>query len=464
MFKYLKRRFEGYPQVGNAALLFFCGYVVSWYLQIGYRRPALGEIRFEFFYAAILSALAIVVALNKRVRFDCPAIKWAVLLYVVLFLQVVLSFDFDHSWNIFIDRVVKFSFMAFFIICFVHSPKGLALFLAAFLLACFKMGQEGFLGMITGSMLWENQGVLRLHGSTPLYRHPNSFAGMALGILPFLLYLFPIADKKIKIFFFVMFVFAVNIVIHTGSRTGYLAFLVMVGIYLYYTEHRIKKVLAIVAIIVAVGPILDMQYITRFRSIYAEQKDGFEMTSREKRIEIIQDAVKVFQQHPFGVGVAAFPSVRHRMFGRTQDTHNLYLEVATNLGVQGLIVFMGFVVVMMKSLLIIQKKIERQSIELKKALEFAKKQRSSIVKLEAVTAHLKDLAFISSTAKAVFLFISVRLALGLFGMDLYEIYWWFSLGLVVALWNMIRSTEKITEQHLHVLSGTPSNHKHEPRQ
>ena len=49
-----------------------------------------------------------------------------------------------------------------------------------------------------------------------------------------------------------------------------------------------------------------------------------------------------------------------------------------------------------------------------------------------------------AVAKAVFLFICVRLGLGLFGMDLYEIYWWFALGTTIALYKMNEVAEQKT--------------------
>jgi putative inorganic carbon (HCO3(-)) transporter len=51
-------------------------------------------------------------------------------------------------------------------------------------------------------------------------------------------------------------------------------------------------------------------------------------------------------------------------------------------------------------------------------------------------------------SKAVYFFIAVRLFLGLFGMDLYEIYWWFSSGLAISLFNINKYSEIKTEKLL----------------
>ncbi len=83
---------------------------------------------------------------------------------------------------------------------------------------------------------------------------------------------------------------------------------------------------------------MPQDYWERFYSIFTEQDKVGQSISLRK--QIIEDAWQVFLQNPLGVGVGAFPLVRGEMFNRLQDTHNLYLEAATNLGIQGLILFL----------------------------------------------------------------------------------------------------------------------------
>ena len=48
----------------------------------------------------------------------------------------------------------------------------------------------------------------------------------------------------------------------------------------------------------------------------------------------------------------------------------------------------------------------------------------------------RDLRFCIASARGGGGFIFVRLLLGLFGMDLYEIYWWYGAGLAIVLLNL----------------------------
>ncbi|HNY89644.1 MAG TPA: O-antigen ligase family protein [Methanoregulaceae archaeon] len=430
-----------YPHVSAAVVLLFCGYVVCWYLQIGHRVPFLGKIRFEFIYAALLIALAFFSTGLSNLR--SPLLKYLVLLFVCFVIAIPFSYDFQTSWNVFVDRVVKFAFMAVFIAAFVKSPRHMKFFLAAFMLACLKMGEEGFVGKITGGLIWENQGVMRLHGATPIYEHPNSFAGMALGTVPFIYYLFPIAPKWAKAILVVMMGFAINIILFTGSRTGYVAFFFFVVFAFFMSNAKKKFALYAIALSLVSVPLVPQDYVGRFSSIFTgEDKEG---RSTELRKEILKDACKIFIAHPLGVGVAAFPAVRRATFGRSQDTHNLYLEVATNLGIQGLIIFLMFIYQMMKTLLGITRGAFSQLWELE---ELARNIRAPSDAQRDITNHIEDLKLIRAVGSAVFMFMIIRLALGLFGMDLYEIYWWFALGLTIALYNMSGIAQEKTENIL----------------
>ena len=51
-----------------------------------------------------------------------------------------------------------------------------------------------------------------------------------------------------------------------------------------------------------------------------------------------------------------------------------------------------------------------------------------------ITKLLAESQLTYATAKAIIVFIVIRLLLGVFGMDLYEIYWWFSLGISISLY------------------------------
>lgn len=424
-----EKNYVDYAETNRVILLLFCGYIVIWYLQIGARIPILASIRFEYIYAVLLSVIALF-SLGKN-YFNCPLIFYGFLYYMILIIQIPISYDFETSWNVFIERVLKFTFMAAFIVCFVKSPRDMRYFAAAFILACLKMGQEGFWGKITGSMMWENQGVMRLHGTTGLYEHPNSFAGMALGTLPFVYYLWAGSNRIIKAVFLIQIAFALNIIIFSGSRTGYVGFFIL--IFLFFIESKSKRTFLLygATIFLISYLIIPQDYVKRAETIYTlEEEQG---RSSETRIEILKDAWEIFSTHPLGIGVAAFPAIRRDILGRYQDTHNLYLEVATNLGIQGVLIFFLFVY---KMLLLLNNLGRDVSAQVRSLKENALVKGLLDNKESEIRKHLDDLTLLHSMCRAVFSFIILRLGVGLFGSDLYEIYWWFAAGLTVAIFNI----------------------------
>lgn len=439
-----------YPNVSTPVLLLFCSYVIIWYLQVGSRISFLGRIRIELIVACLLLPLALMTHSKSKTEMDSSLFPIIIVYFILLLMMTLFSYDFQTSWNVFFNRVVKFAFMSLFIVCFVKSPTGMRFFLVAFMLACMKMGQEGLVGQLTGSLVWQNQGVMRLHGSTELYRHPNSFAGMALGAIPFIMYFFPIVNKWLKGVLLAQLVLALNIILFTGSRTGWIGFIGICSVFFFRSKHKHKVKLFLLLII---GTILAMNYVPmeyqeRFSSIYRSGTDSSEGAlqggegSKSARIQIMKDAVEIFIEHPFGVGVAAFPAIRTDRFGRSPDTHNLYLEIATNLGVQGLLLFAVLIFCLFRSLLKNRDELSQQvSVMDKKLLEESHTPPQKKLEMK----HYNDLKLIVATCDSVILFISLRLMLGIFGMDLYEIYWWFGLGLTIAINNMAKVTKLRTD-------------------
>ena len=88
-----------YQKIPLFVVVLFCGDVIEWYLQLGYRKPALGAIRFELIYAACLSIFAIYYTRRSSLR--CPLIKYYFLFFSVVIIQIPFSYNVDYSWKIF---------------------------------------------------------------------------------------------------------------------------------------------------------------------------------------------------------------------------------------------------------------------------------------------------------------------------------------------------------------------------
>jgi hypothetical protein len=246
---------------------------------------------------------------------------------------------------------------------------------------------------------------------------------MALGTLPFIYFLWPLGNKYVKLLLLLLGLFSLNIIIYTGSRTGYIGIIAFI-IYIFLLSNNKKQFLArFLLLSILVIPLIPSQYKERFDTIFADEEH--EGGSEKARKEILKDAVQIFAENPFGIGVSAFPKKRWDTFGRIQDTHNLYLEIATNLGVQGLIIF-GLLIY---KLLLTLQRIKSFAANLITAINNDRSSHNKYL--------LDDLRLIEAVALATSAFVIIRLALGLFGMDLYEIYWWFAIGITLSLYSIM---------------------------
>lgn len=383
-------------------------YIFCWFTQIGKRIPFFDSIRFELLLGSVLTLLSTYVLFTKtKHNADAKAGMIAIVLIVYYGVFSILTYDPENSWFIYFNRVIKFALMSLFIYALVDNIHKLAFVLFCYFLAAAKAGQEGLIGWITGNMVWENQGIPRLHGAIDMYGHPNSFSGFGVCLLPFVYCLYPLMNRYMKLGLAFLGLCALIIILFTGSRTGYFATSCFIAYALFKTFRKssLKFFLLGLPLLITATILLPEEYKGRFESIFTHQDQ--EGGSANARKQIIIDGVEVFLSHPFGVGIGAFPKVREDTFGRTQDTHNLYLQILTNTGFVGLILFLFFVRAIIKA-------------------------NQQIILMHQPHENYES-KFIVAVSNAIIGYIWARLFLGLFGMDMYEIYWWFALGVTLAV-------------------------------
>ena len=427
------------------AMGLFLVFVVARYMQWGDRRAIFAALRIEFVLGLLTLAVTIFLLMSQPVNLR-PAKRVLIAigaLFGAMVVQLPFAADPVTANSIFMDRVLKFAMMTFFMVVLIQSPRFMWFFLAALLLSCFYITQESVRGLISGSLVWQNQGVMRLHGAVSIYRHPNSLGGVAMGVVPFVVFLFPLVRKRyLRAFLLGLLATSLTCVLYSGSRTAYVAFLAFAFFWWLMSANKLKWLGVAVVIGAITLAVIPEQYKERFESIGGQEAEG---RSKDKRIEILEDAVVVFAEHPLGVGIASFPAVRMARFGRSQDTHNLYLEVGTNLGIQGLVVFLVLVFYLMKSYHVARGHFRRQRRELARAVAGA--SLPGPVR-RSLRQQARDLDFLAALSVACSGFIFVRLVLGLFGMDLYEVYWWFGAGMAITLLNLTGTTGANTRRLL----------------
>ena len=398
-------------------------YIVTWWTQLSERwAQRTGGVRIEAILVALLLVFVCLTLSSKRkeVKDKAGFTPYVILYFAVLLLQVVNSWDSTRSWFIFTERVLKYSLMALFISHFTDSTDKLKLIIFAYLFSCFKITQEGVLGGITGSLVWYNQGIPRLHGSTEMYGHPNSLSQLALGTLPFIYYLFPLMKKLwLKVSLLILLSFSIYCIIYTGSRTGYLGAICMASLVFWKASRKNKKRILLAFMILI--PLLVMYtpnaYKHRFDSTFSENEA--EGHSKEHRIRMYGEGWDIFLKNPLGVGIGNYVLANYKYNGYRQEVHCLYLEALTHIGIQGFIIFM----LLIAKIFSVFKKLEKTFKEL---ISRAKTRVDW-------TNQLDELKFLQATMRSLYVYFLLRLFVDIFGMDLYGICWWFTIGIASAL-------------------------------
>lgn len=450
-------RLPGYWEAPLYVTGVFMMFILARYMQWGARRDIFKTLRIEFLLGLILTVVCTLLLTSNPVRLEKlkdakNVLIGIVLLFAVMVIQIPFAADKDLASKIFVDRVIKFAMLTYFMVVLIRSPRSMRYFIGAFLFACFYVTQEAARGALNGGLIWENQGIMRLHGAVPIYAHPNSLGGVAIGLVPFVVFILPTLRRwKVRLLLLPPLGTAFICMLYSGSRTTYVGFIGFMLFWWLQSERKGRWLLIMVVLSLVALPLIPAQYKERFQSIGGQEAEG---NSKETRIEILQDATTIFLTHPGGVGIASFPAVRMQVFGRKQDTHNLYLEVATNLGVQGFIVFVLLIVFMLRALYLARNRLREQERALRRAI---KKSVSRDKRLFGrADGHLADLCFLRAVAQAAGGFIFVRLALGLFGMDLYEVYWWFAAGIAFSVSLLETDTRRRTRALLQALDPASS--------
>ncbi|HKY05219.1 MAG TPA: O-antigen ligase family protein [Blastocatellia bacterium] len=137
--------------------------------------------------------------------------------------------------------------------------------------------------------------------------------------------------------------------VKTGSRGGFLGLMLISALIFFRGSKQMRKYTLAT---MAVGVLLFLcfapkTYWDRISTIYNYKQDyNFNMKEDNSRLMIWGTGIRIFLTYPVtGVGIAGFQHA-HRKFAKTELTispHNTFLQVATELGVLGLILFVWII-------------------------------------------------------------------------------------------------------------------------
>jgi O-antigen ligase len=219
------------------------------------------------------------------------------------------------------------------------SPKRMEQFTWLLVIASGYIGGRAVLDYVRGVNLIEYGRVMGSVGG--MFRNPNDLALNMVAVLPLAAFLVlrPLSMMK-RTIAAVCGVLMVGAIVASQSRSGTVGLAAM-GLVL--AAHLVKRKPGVVFGVAFAGmlalPFLPSSYWERVASITDKELD--QTGSREARSILLQESFDAFAAHPLtGVGAGNFkvykPEERQEAW---RESHNVVLQVASELGISGLMVF-----------------------------------------------------------------------------------------------------------------------------
>jgi putative inorganic carbon (HCO3(-)) transporter len=308
--------------------------------------PALVSLHLaELTAIAGLSAMALRrLATGQTITKINPEVVGVILLGVVVLATTPFSFWPGGSFAVFTEIYIKIILIFALMISTITTPRRLQQMTWLMILASGYIAGRGVLDYLSGVNLIEGD---RLRGAVGgIFRNPND---LALNLVTFLApTLFVVIQEKRtpqRLLAALVAVLMLTATVFTKSRSGFLGLVAMTTVVAYYTA-RIKPglVFAVVLAGLVALPATPPSFWNRMGSITNADED--KSGSRAARIRLLNQAIDVFADHPLtGIGAGQFQNYdAPGMVERWRVTHNVWLQVAADLGIFGLVTF-GFLVV-----------------------------------------------------------------------------------------------------------------------
>lgn len=394
-------------------------YIITFYTQPGSRFPALGAIRFELLLGGLI-VLTLFFRKGKKL-FKSTQLNKAILFMFFSFCASFFGAFVTHTISSAVPiliQVIKYFCVYIMIIGTIDNVKKMKFFMLVYIGVIFFYFTEA---LIVGNFFFNPSGPhLQAIGQ---FGHYNSLGGITASNMSFISQLIFVAPFVIKLIFVIFGAIGFRVIVLTGSRTAYVGVMVLGLIWIFLSKRKFIMSIVVIAFMFVVFIYMPQEYKERFYTL-GQAKDviaGEEVNdSMTGRWIIIKDAWKVFLQYPIvGCGLNSFYPVRGRLFNRWQQTHNLYMQILTNIGAVGGIAFGYFLLTIFKY------------------LKYCK------TKLLAMGMQKHYLMYM---VKALYMFIIMRLTVGMFGHDLYENYWWFIAGLTMVVTDLVQKRAAVFEE------------------
>jgi putative inorganic carbon (hco3(-)) transporter len=344
-----KQEVHPQPERGkrDVAFYLFCAFLVSYFGRFTARSSVLGTMHFDFLLAAITAAALLFSANSSRSssRLDPdPVAKqlWILLGYIIVTLPFV---EWPGSAVHNLENFAKSLCFFFFVVATVDTTRKLKVLVVVYTVSQVwrvlePLGmhiQSGYWGSLTALGNWEYMD--RLAGSPYDIINPNGLAFVVILSLPLLaLVLKPNTSAKGIILGLLVMAMCYALVL-SASRSGFLGLVALGILVAWRSKHRARYLTAgAVIALISVSLMTDLQR-ERYVSIFSHSAKGG-ATAEERITGVMGDFTVSLRRPLFGHGLGTSREANANFRGVDLPSHNLYTEVAEELGYIGLVLML----------------------------------------------------------------------------------------------------------------------------
>jgi O-antigen ligase len=296
-------------------------------------------------WPTICLALALVGRLfDKNTKRVADPANWLITAFMLVFLAASISAVYpDWAWKYF-NEMLSWYVVYFLVVNTVTTERRLLIFVGIFLVASYKLSFFGARTWIMRGFSFETWGIQGPHG---FFMNSGELTIQMLMFAPVAYYLAVFFRPHISKLKFVVLmtlpITATLTVLGASSRGSQLG--LAYQSYRVFLRGRVTLAsIALVAAVVAIG----------WNLLPAEQKERFSAAGSDstsvQRLLYWKHGLEMIRDHPLlGVGPYNFPPYYEKhwpedlLMGSTQLPHNVFIQVGTDTGVSGLLLFVALV-------------------------------------------------------------------------------------------------------------------------
>lgn len=320
-------------------------FTASWFLHFTARVPPLAMVRFDMMMVA---ALMVLTAVSWASRPNAARTTTTTALLVIIIYSIVTVPFVEWPGSVLQNGLMTFikgCMFYFFTLAFVTTRSRLRTFMFVFL-ACqtLRVAEPLYLHVAHGywgaEAFMSGEMLERLSGAPSDIVNPNGLAFVIVTIVPLYHYLCTSSVKG----WFVYAAVAPGLLyalLLTGSRSGLVGLIAVYGIIAWRSRHRLFFAVAATGAAMTLFSVATPDQKDRYLSIVSSNTKN--AATAEGRMSGLEDNLRVAMRRPlFGHGLGTSLEANFHFTGNAQPAHNLYIEVAQELGFIGLGLYLWF--------------------------------------------------------------------------------------------------------------------------